>query len=182
MKLLFLPFVSVCSIFCFQMIHAQNEKIVANPMDLNYRFQYNEKGHPSYREAADPVCEYFKEKYYLFASKSGGYWSSSDLAEWTYIPCSSIAELDNYAPTVLIRNDSLYFMASNSKIYRTDNPDLDNWHPINTQFNLGVTDPAFFRTTTAKSIFTGAVRTKTQSWAWKWIRKTDSSQSAIRLL
>lgn len=145
MKFLFLLFVSVYPIFCFQITHAQNEKIVANPMDLNYRFQYNEKEHPSYREAADPVCEYFKEKYYLFASKSGGYWSSPDLAEWTYIPCSSIAELNNYAPTILVRNDSLYFMASNSKIYRTDNPDLDNWHPVNTQFNLGVTDPAFFQ-------------------------------------
>ncbi|MDR3217386.1 MAG: hypothetical protein LBU22_00140 [Dysgonamonadaceae bacterium] len=68
----------------FWPIQAQNSRIVANPMDLSYRFQFQD---PGYREAADPVCEYFKGKYYLFASKSGGYWSSPDLVKWTYIPC-----------------------------------------------------------------------------------------------
>ncbi|MDR1437415.1 MAG: family 43 glycosylhydrolase [Candidatus Symbiothrix sp.] len=121
---------------------AQPSFVVANPMNLNYRFQFES---PSYREAADPVCEYFKGKYYLFASKSGGYWSSSDLAAWDYIPCTSIRELENYAPSILIRNDSIYFIASGSKIYRTADPDLDQWEEIPTKFNLGVTDPAFFQ-------------------------------------
>ena len=31
------------------------------------------------REAADPVVVSFKDKYYLFASKSSGYWYSEDL-------------------------------------------------------------------------------------------------------
>ena len=61
----------------------QNERIVTNPIDLNYRFQPNEE---SRREAADPVLEYFKGYYYMFASKSGGYWRSEDLAKWEYIP------------------------------------------------------------------------------------------------
>lgn len=39
-------------------------------MNLNYRFMPNE---PSRREAADPVVILFKDRYYLFASKSGGY-------------------------------------------------------------------------------------------------------------
>ena len=113
--------------------------IVTNPMNLNYRFQDG-----SYREAADPVCEYFKGKYYLFASKSGGYWSSTDLAEWTYIPCTSIADLNNYAPTILVLDDMLYFAASGSRIYRTDYPDEDKWVQINTKINLG-TNLAFFQ-------------------------------------
>jgi len=121
---------------------SQNQPIVANPMNLNYRFQFDD---PGYREAADPVCEYFKGKYYLFASKSGGYWSSPDLVTWDFIPCSSIRELNNYAPTILVRNDSIYFMASGSKIYRTANPDVDNWEEIDTKFNIGVTDPAFYQ-------------------------------------
>lgn len=33
-------------------------RIVANPINLNYRFQ---PGDNSYREAADPVLEYYKE-------------------------------------------------------------------------------------------------------------------------
>ncbi|MDR2804682.1 MAG: family 43 glycosylhydrolase [Dysgonamonadaceae bacterium] len=116
--------------------------IVANPMNLNYRFQ---SGTPAYREAADPVCEYFKGQYYLFASKSGGYWRSADLAEWEFIPCSTIREIENYAPGILVRNDSMYYIASGSKIYRTDNPDADRWEEIHTKFTLGVTDPSFFQ-------------------------------------
>jgi len=60
---------------CVQNTGAQNSRIVANPMDLNYRFR------SGYREAADPECHYFKGKYYLFASVSGGYWSSPDLVK-----------------------------------------------------------------------------------------------------
>ena len=119
-----------------------NSAIVANPMNLNYRFQFDD---PGYREAADPVCEYFKGKYYLFASKSGGYWSSTDLKTWDFIPNTSIRELNNYAPTILVRNDSLYFKASGSNIYRTANPDIDDWEEIDTKFNIGVTDPAFYQ-------------------------------------
>jgi len=124
--------------------------IIANPLNLNYRFQPADND-PSRREAADPVVEYFKGKYYLFASKSGGYWSSPDLYEWEYIPSKTIFEIDNYAPAVLVRNDSLYFIASASKIYRTANPDIDNWEQLDTDLrHLGnpsdpYHDPAFFQ-------------------------------------
>ncbi|MDR0864403.1 MAG: family 43 glycosylhydrolase, partial [Candidatus Symbiothrix sp.] len=118
------------------------QSIVANPMDLNYRFQFDD---PGYREAADPVCEYFNGQYYLFASKSGGYWSSPDLIAWNYIPCQTISEIENYAPSILVRNDSLYYIASGTKIYRTAHPDKDDWEQIDTKFTLNVTDPAFFQ-------------------------------------
>lgn len=129
---------------------AQNKNIIANPLNLNYRFQPTDKGEYR-REAADPVCEYFKGKYYLFASKSGGYWSSPDLIDWTYIPCKTITELDNYAPAILIMDDVLYFIASGSKIYKTTNPDIDNWEQLSTDLkHLGDSrdpyhDPAFFQ-------------------------------------
>ncbi|GHT46616.1 endo-1,4-beta-xylanase [Bacteroidia bacterium] len=125
-------------------------------MDLNYRFQFED---PSYREAADPVCEYFKGKYYLFASHSGGYWSSPDLKAWKYIPCQSIAELNNYAPSILIRNDSLYFVASGSSIYRTANPDVDAWERLDTKLRLidkstdPYTDPDLFQDDNGKVYF-----------------------------
>jgi len=133
------------SMFCFQNMDAQNNRIVANPMDLNYRFQYEF----SNREAADPVCEYFNGKYYLFASKSGGYWSSPDLATWTYIPSKTIGTIENYAPTILIWGNAMYYLASGKpeRIYRNANPDKDTWELIDTQFRypmVGDTDPAFF--------------------------------------
>jgi hypothetical protein len=127
---------------------AQNNPVIANPIDLNYRFQSADQGNYR-REAADPVCEYFKGKYYLFVSKSGGYWSSEDLANWTYIPCSTISTIENYAPTILILGDEMYFMSSwrPSKIYKTTNPDLDDWQLIDTKFDyqtISTQDPAFF--------------------------------------
>ena len=51
-------------------MHAKdNVKNFCNPLNLNYRFQIKE---PSYREAADPTVVWFKDRYYLFASMSGG--------------------------------------------------------------------------------------------------------------
>ena len=147
MKLLFLLLTTTLSFFCFQNTGAQNNRIVANPMDLNYRFQFQD---PGYREAADPVCEYFKGKYYLFASVSGGYWSSPDLVKWTYIQSKTIGTIENYAPTILVLENAIYYLASGDpvKIYKNTNPDNDTWELIDTQFRfplVGNTDPSFFR-------------------------------------
>jgi hypothetical protein len=64
--------------------------IIANPLPLNYRFQNS----TYFREAADPYIVLFKDKYYLFASHSGGYWSSPNLYDWKYIPISSIGKIE----------------------------------------------------------------------------------------
>jgi xylan 1,4-beta-xylosidase len=40
---------------------------------------------PSRREAADPTMVVYKGEYYLFASKSGGYFHSTDLINWDLI-------------------------------------------------------------------------------------------------
>jgi hypothetical protein len=65
---------------------AQNErntsKSFCNPLDLNYRFRLEE---PSRREAADPTVIRYKDKYILFASKSGGYWVSDNLTDWEFM-------------------------------------------------------------------------------------------------
>jgi len=132
-------------VLVFSVIQAgNNNRIIANPLNLNYRFQLDE---PSRREAADPIIEYFKGKYYLFASKSGGCWSSPDMAEWTYISSKTISTIENYAPTVLALGDTLYYLASGStRIYYTTNPDMDNWKELSpSQFTISETDPAFFK-------------------------------------
>lgn len=120
------------------------KKIIANPLNLNYRFQVDT---PSRREAADPVLEYFNGKYYLFASKSGGYWSSPDLSDWTYIPCKTITTIEEYAPTILVHNNALYYLGSGGKpqIFKTSNPDTDRWESVETKFVYGMTDPAFYK-------------------------------------
>lgn len=120
------------------------KQIVTNPMNLNYRFQPNEV---SRREAADPVLEYFKGSYYLFASKSGGYWRSPDLADWTYIPCQTIQTLEDYAPTILAIGDTLYFTTSSGKttIYKNAHPERDSWEKVDTKLTHRLHDPAFYK-------------------------------------
>ena len=39
----------------------------------------------NYREAADPVATIYNDRYYLFVSKSDGYWSSDDMQHWKHI-------------------------------------------------------------------------------------------------
>ncbi|MDR1682323.1 MAG: family 43 glycosylhydrolase [Candidatus Symbiothrix sp.] len=139
-KLFVLIFIFGCGICSAQI---PKENIVANPMNLNYRFQFDE---PSRREAADPVCEYFKGKYYLFASKTGGCWSSEDLKSWYYIPYSTLTTQENYAPTIMVWGDRMYYLIGGSpRIFYTDNPDADDWKELNTKFNQGTADPAFFK-------------------------------------
>lgn len=122
----------------------EQRNIVSNPINLNYRFMIDGT---SRREAADPVLEYFKGKYYLFASKSGGYWSSKDLCEWNYIPCKSISTIEAYAPTIMEYKDELYFLASGPKfqVFKTKNPDTDNWEAVDMQYTRGGTDPTLFK-------------------------------------
>ena len=63
------------------------EKFVCNPLDLEYRYQYRTSlmgGHSLSREAADPTMLLFHGTYYLFASMSGGFWYSDDLAQWDF--------------------------------------------------------------------------------------------------
>ncbi|WP_455497223.1 family 43 glycosylhydrolase [Coprobacter sp.] len=102
-------------------------RIVANPIDLNYRFRPEK---PSRREAADPVIVLYKDKYYLFASKSEGYWSSSDLIKWNYIPCESIPIIEDYAPMVIELEGELYYTAGCTRFFKTSDPEKDNWKEI----------------------------------------------------
>jgi len=126
-------------------------QFIANPLNLNYRFQpisvslSGELRENSYREAADPVIELFKGKNYLFASPSGGYWSSEDLANWQFIPCRSVDIISGYAPGVFTLGDTLYYMANGShRIFATTNPDKDEWREIPSQLGLSEIDPALF--------------------------------------
>lgn len=99
-------------------------KTYANPMDLNYRFQLNQ---PSRRESADPTMVVFKGEYWLFASKSGGYWRSSDMRHWKLSKPVGLPT-EYYAPTVVAINGRLHFTASNLKgIWSTDDPGKGVW-------------------------------------------------------
>ena len=113
-------------------------------MNLSYRFCLDA---PSRREAADPTMVNFKGEYYLFASKSGGYFHSADLIHWDLITPKGLP-LEDYAPTVVVMRDTLYFMASKNNpplsIYKTANPKSGKWEVANAAFPIGMTDPDLF--------------------------------------
>ena len=46
-------------------------RILINPLNIPYQFQHYNK--QASRESADPTLIYFKGRYYLFASMSGGF-------------------------------------------------------------------------------------------------------------
>lgn len=116
---------------------------ICNPVNLSYRFCLDK---PSRREAADPTIVAFKDKFYLFASKSGGYWHSDDLINWIFIETNEIPT-EEYAPTVIVLKDTFFFLASSnekSTIYKTVDPLSGKWSVALDSLEIPVWDPAFF--------------------------------------
>jgi xylan 1,4-beta-xylosidase len=125
-------------------------QVYCNPLNISYRFCLDQ---PSRREAADPTVILYKDNYYLFASKSGGYWYSADLATWNFVTTSDLP-LENYAPTAIILGDWVYFFCSNSNtIYRSNNPIGGKWEVFNNSFPISTTDPALFVDSDGKVYF-----------------------------
>ncbi len=113
-----------------------------NPLDLNYRFMSDAR---DAREAADPVIALFKDSYYLFASRSGGFWVSDDLVQWRFVKVTSkqLPIIEDYAPAVLVMGDSLYYTASASGLlYSTADPESGIWVRRAVLRSYG--DPALF--------------------------------------
>lgn len=97
-----------------------------NPLNLPYRFQHDP---PISREGADPTMVLYKNEYWLFVSKSGGYWHSPDCLNWTYVK-STFLPIENYAPTAEVLNDHLIWGAFGSGIYSSDDPATDHWTKV----------------------------------------------------
>ena len=112
-----------------------------NPLNLDYMIQPDPK--ICYREAADPVCVYFKGNYFVFASKSGGYWFSPDFVDWKLITPPNLP-LDQWAPAVFEYKGALFFMATHDgNIYRSEHPeDVGSWTVAGKV--RGDQDPALF--------------------------------------
>ena len=105
----------------------EHPQTFCNPLDLPYRFQLDA---PNRREAADPTLVRFNGEYWLFASKSGGYWHSSDMIHWQFVVPTGLP-LEDYAPTVAILDGRMIFTAFNTPaISSTDDPTKGVWSKI----------------------------------------------------
>lgn len=105
-----------------------------NPLDLDYTYMvYNSSRNISYRSGADPAVVEFRGEYYMFVTRSFGYWHSKDLINWDFIkPVQWFFEGCN-APTAFNYKDSLLYFAGDpagyGSILYTSDPKGGKWTP-----------------------------------------------------
>lgn len=139
-KIIFIIMLAISSYLSAQ--QKKSDRIMANPLNLSYRFYTDGVSH---RTAADPVIVFYKDRYYLFASHSSGYWHSFNLKDWTYIASKNLKAVEAWAPAVLVYKNVVYYLGMGEKqIYRSTNPEQDEWEEINSK-TQGYGDPAFFQ-------------------------------------
>ena len=124
------------------------EKWICNPLDLEYRYQYRTSlmgGHSLAREAADPTLLLFQDTYYLFASMSGGFWYSDDLADWKFREAPELPIYD-YAPDVRAIGGRVVFSASRRgepcTFYASTDPLAEPFQALTSPFDFW--DPDIF--------------------------------------
>src|SRR4051812_13478504 len=73
---------------CFNSIKCQETQMntYCNPINIDYTYSiYNASNNISYRSGADPAVVRFRDEYYMFVTRSMGYWHSTDLNKWDFI-------------------------------------------------------------------------------------------------
>lgn len=104
-----------------------------NPLNVDYTYMiYNSANNLSYRSGADPAVVEFRGEYYMFVTRSHGYWHSTDLLNWEFItPGKNWYPQGSNAPAAHNYKDSLLYVmgdpsGSMSMLY-TDDPKSGNW-------------------------------------------------------
>ncbi len=123
--------------------------VICNPIDLPYRYQDFGRGRVRavFREAADPSVVLFRGRYYLFASMTGGFFHSDDLASWVFVATPQLPEGD-YAPDVRDMDGSLYVTASRRRgpcpVLRSRDPLVEPFALV-AESSFAYYDPNYFQ-------------------------------------
>ena len=98
--------------FIVPLANAQEEyKTYCNPLDLDYTYMvYNAHQGLSYRSGADPAVVEFRDEYYMFVTRSMGYWHSTDLSNWEFITPEKWYFQGSNAPAAFNYKDSLLYV------------------------------------------------------------------------
>ncbi len=141
---------ALLSLSSFYDAHGQAAQMstYCNPLNIDYTYMiYNAHNDTSYRSGADPAVVRFRNEYYMFVTRSMGYWHSTDLTNWTFItPERWYFEGEN-APAAHNYKDSVLYAAGNPSgsmsILYTDNPKKGDWKAVPAILN-DLQDPALF--------------------------------------
>ena len=114
----------------------------ANPIDLQYRMRPEKKGY-DFREGADPDVVMWDGRYWMFASKCGGYYVSDDLASWRLVHTDDLP-LEEYAPTAWVMDNQLYFSSRGGTVHRAVDADAGKWELLKQRIPLTLDSKVFF--------------------------------------
>ncbi len=112
---------------------AQNDRqTYCNPINLDYTYMiYNAHKNLSYRSGADPAVVKFKDDYYMFVTRSMGYWHSKDLTNWKFITPKQWYFQGSNAPAAFNYKDSVLYVAGDPSgamsILYSDSPEKGLW-------------------------------------------------------
>ena len=92
-----------------QVEQKKNYRTYCNPIDIDYSYMshYRAKNKVSYRSGADPAIINFKDRYFLFVTRSHGYWVSDDMSNWKFIKPQSWYFKGSNAPAAAVYNDKI---------------------------------------------------------------------------
>ena len=126
-------------------------KTYCNPIDIDYSYMshYRANNNVSYRSGADPAVINFKGRYYMFVTRSHGYWASDDMSNWKFIKPQSWYFKGSNAPAAAVKGDKVILYGDPSgrgPILETDNPELGDWKTNYAVINPrgGIQDPDLF--------------------------------------
>ncbi len=124
------------------------QQTYCNPVNLDYTYMiYNAHQGISYRSGADPAVVKFRGEYYMFVTRSMGYWHSTDLLNWRFITPEKWYFEGSNAPAAYNYKDSLLYVMGNpsgamSMLYTT-NPQKGDWKAT-PSILYDLQDPALF--------------------------------------
>lgn len=104
-----------------------------NPIDIDYSYMvYNSDHNLSYRSGADPAVVEFRGEYYMFVTRSHGYWHSTNLTDWTFVTPRSIwYPQGSNAPAAHNYKDSLLYVCGDPSgemsVLYSDDPSSGVW-------------------------------------------------------
>ena len=151
------------------------EKIICNPLNLEYRYQYKNSplGTGVFREAADPTMVVFQDTYFLFPSMSGGFWYSDDMYDWSYKATPELPIYD-YAPDVRVVNGGISFCASKRgekcSIYFSKDPLHESFQLMSTPLTFW--DPDIFQDDDGRVYLYWGCTTREPIWGIELDRST----------